>query len=102
MFFFISIYRYVVLTSKHHEGYTNWPSEYSYSWNSVDVGPKKDLVGKAIHTGIPNYSQVCIKIPKYSQVCIKIPKYSQVCIKKPKYSQTCIMRSPLRQRKSGL
>lgn len=38
--------KYVVLTSKHHEGYTNWPSEYSYSWNSVDVGPKKDLVGE--------------------------------------------------------
>ncbi len=29
--------RYAVLTSKHHEGYTLWPSKYSYSWNSVDV-----------------------------------------------------------------
>lgn len=37
--------KYVVLTSKHHEGYTLWPSEYSYSWNSVEVGPKRDLVG---------------------------------------------------------
>lgn len=39
-------YRYVVLTSKHHEGYNLWPSEYSFSWNSVDVGPHRDLVGK--------------------------------------------------------
>ncbi|KAG7155956.1 alpha-L-fucosidase-like [Homarus americanus] len=36
--------RYVVLTSKHHEGFTNWPSKYSWNWNSMDVGPKKDLV----------------------------------------------------------
>ncbi|XP_012144030.1 alpha-L-fucosidase isoform X1 [Megachile rotundata] len=38
--------KYVVLTSKHHEGYTLWPSKYSFSWNSVDVGPQKDLVGE--------------------------------------------------------
>ncbi|ESO03950.1 hypothetical protein HELRODRAFT_79486 [Helobdella robusta] len=38
--------KYVVLTSKHHEGYTNWPSNYSWNWNSMDVGPKKDLVGE--------------------------------------------------------
>ena len=38
--------RYVVLTSKHHEGFTNWPSSVSWNWNSMDVGPKRDLVGK--------------------------------------------------------
>ncbi|XP_049961897.1 alpha-L-fucosidase-like [Schistocerca serialis cubense] len=37
--------KYVVLTSKHHEGYTMWPSKYSFSWNSVDVGPQRDLLG---------------------------------------------------------
>ncbi|CAD1475454.1 unnamed protein product, partial [Heterotrigona itama] len=38
--------KYIVLTSKHHEGYTLWPSKYSFSWNSVDVGPQKDLIGE--------------------------------------------------------
>merc|ERR1719422_2511869 len=37
--------RYVVLTSKHHEGFTNWPSEVSWNWNAMDVGPHRDLVG---------------------------------------------------------
>ncbi|XP_055350488.1 alpha-L-fucosidase-like [Paramacrobiotus metropolitanus] len=37
--------KYIVLTSKHHEGYTNWPSNYSWNWNSMDVGPHRDLVG---------------------------------------------------------
>lgn len=37
--------KYVVLTSKHHEGFTNWPSNVSWNWNSMDVGPHRDLVG---------------------------------------------------------
>ncbi|XP_052789089.1 alpha-L-fucosidase-like isoform X2 [Mya arenaria] len=38
--------KYVVLTTKHHEGFTNWPSNHSFSWNAMDVGPKRDLVGE--------------------------------------------------------
>ncbi|KAM3829545.1 tissue alpha-L-fucosidase [Vipera latastei] len=38
--------RYVVFTSKHHEGFTNWGSEVSWNWNSVDTGPHRDLVGE--------------------------------------------------------
>jgi alpha-L-fucosidase len=45
--------RYVVLTSKHHEGFTLWPSAQSWNWNAVDVGPHRDLAGdliKAVRT----------------------------------------------------
>ncbi len=37
---------YVVLVTKHHDGYALWPSQYSPDWNSVDVGPGRDLVGE--------------------------------------------------------
>jgi alpha-L-fucosidase len=37
--------RYVVLTSKHHEGFCVWPCPASWNWNSVDVGPHRDLAG---------------------------------------------------------
>ncbi|XP_074606094.1 alpha-L-fucosidase-like [Acropora palmata] len=37
--------KYFVLTSKHHEGWTNWKSDVSWNWNSVDNGPHRDLVG---------------------------------------------------------
>lgn len=38
--------RYVVLTAKHHEGFTNWGSPHSWNWNSVDMGPHRDLVAE--------------------------------------------------------
>jgi alpha-L-fucosidase len=37
--------KYVVLTSKHHEGWTNWCSAEAFGWNACDNGPKRDLVG---------------------------------------------------------
>jgi alpha-L-fucosidase len=37
--------RYVVLTSKHHDGYAMYPTKYSWNWNSVDTGPHRDLLG---------------------------------------------------------
>jgi alpha-L-fucosidase len=37
--------KYIVLTSKHHEGFCNWDTETSQDWNSMDVGPFRDLVG---------------------------------------------------------
>ncbi len=42
--------RYVVLTSKHHEGFTLWPNSHASKafgrpWNAVEIGPKRDLLG---------------------------------------------------------
>ena len=41
---------YIVITSKHHDGFCLWDSDVAsevrgYPWNSVETGPKRDLIG---------------------------------------------------------
>jgi len=43
--------KYVVLVSKHHDGFALWPAAKSseirgFPWNAAEVGPKRDLVGE--------------------------------------------------------
>ncbi|QEH37742.1 Alpha-L-fucosidase [Aquisphaera giovannonii] len=45
--------KYVVPTSKHHDGYAIWPSAeasraWGRPWNSVEVGPHRDLLGELV------------------------------------------------------
>jgi alpha-L-fucosidase len=43
--------KYVVPTSKHHEGFALWPSAeasrtWGRPWNALEIGPKRDLMGE--------------------------------------------------------
>jgi alpha-L-fucosidase len=42
--------KYIVLTSKHHDGFTLWPNQianntWGFKWNAMEVGPQRDLLG---------------------------------------------------------
>lgn len=47
--------KYVVITSKHHDGFALWDAPNSYywkrgkkygPWNSVAIGPRRDIIGE--------------------------------------------------------
>ena len=40
--------KYIVLTSKHVEGFCLWQAPHSWNWNSVDIGPHRELAGELI------------------------------------------------------
>lgn len=43
--------KYVVLTTKHHDGFCLWPTKnpHKKGWNSGDAGPQRDLLGDITH-----------------------------------------------------
>lgn len=70
--------KYVVLTSKHHDGFALWPSQESNDYNSVALGPKRDLAGeltnavrkKGLHMGF-YYSLLEWDRPLYSAATLE-------------------------------
>jgi alpha-L-fucosidase len=62
--------KYVALTSKHHEGFTLWKNEqanrsWGRPWNSVDIGPKRDLLLDLTEAGRRNGLQMGIYYSLY-------------------------------------
>jgi alpha-L-fucosidase len=55
--------KYFVSLANHHDNFDNYNSKY-HAWNSVNVGPKKDIVGawakvarsRGLHFGVSNHS----------------------------------------------
>ena len=38
--------KYTAFLTKHHDGYALWPSDQHFNWNTVDVGPHRDITGE--------------------------------------------------------
>ena len=63
--------QYVVLTSKHHEGYCMWDSRdvpTTWNWNVMDIGPRRDLLGdlaKAVKNVTSPYTNRRLKFGVY-------------------------------------
>ncbi len=88
--------KYVALTSKHHEGFALWKSEqankaWKRPWNSVDIGPKRDLVTdlseagrrRGLHMGIYYslyewYNPLWLSDPKRYAVEHMFPQFKDV------------------------
>jgi hypothetical protein len=73
--FIFFYYRYVVLTSKHHEGFTNWPSKYSFNWNSNATGPNRDLVGKYCYSQYRLENTLCKFDPAKDKITCQFNKF---------------------------
>lgn len=87
--------RYVVLTSKHHDGFCLWDSRYSPHWNSVEAGPHMDIMdslsravnGQGMHFGF-YYSLLEWSHPLYAKATIDrwvdehmIPQLQELVVK---------------------
>jgi alpha-L-fucosidase len=63
--------QYVVLTSKHHEGYCMWNSTNiatTWNWNVMDTGPRRDLLGdlsKEVKKAVSPYTNRTLKFGIY-------------------------------------